>query len=474
MTSLDTGGGGRAAAEMEDAAEVQAETVGLLQRLISFRTVNPPGDELAAARFVADTLAADGIPAEVIETAPGRGCVVARLAGDGSARPVLLLAHLDVVDVESQKWSCDPFAGVVRDGYLYGRGAIDDKGMLAANVMAMLLLKRHVVDAGGTLSRDVVLVATADEERGSTWGLGWLLEHRPELLEADFALNEGGRIRCDDDGRPQYVAVQTAEKVPHQIDVVARGPAGHASVPRSGNAVVRLGRALAAIGAHREPLRLTPSVRAFFGQLAPVWPEPALAAAMSELATADDPDVARGAETVMGGDPSLDAVLRNGISPVYVAGGRPANVIPAETRASCDVRTLPGASIDDVAERLRAAIDDPEVEVVVAERGEDAPPSPFESPMFDALAAASAELMPGVPVVPYMSTGATDNAKLRRAGIPAYGLLPFPLASEDEKRMHGHDERVPLAALHLGVRLVHGAVRRVVVRNDTTNHLEEA
>ncbi|HEY0971704.1 MAG TPA: M20/M25/M40 family metallo-hydrolase [Gemmatimonadales bacterium] len=467
MTTLDTGRGGQTAARDGHDAAVEAETVALLQRLIAFRTVNPPGDELAAARFVAGTLGAEGIPAEVIETAPGRGCVVGRLAGDGSARPVLLLAHLDVVDVEAESWTCDPFAGVVRDGYLYGRGAIDDKGMLAANVMTMLLLKRRVIDAGGTLSRDVVLVATADEERGSAWGLGWLLEHRPELLEADFALNEGGRIRCDDEGRPQYVAVQTAEKVPHQIDVVARGPAGHASVPRSGNAVVRLGRALAAIGAHREPVRLTPSTRAFFGRLAAAWPEPALAAAMAELTGSDDPEVTRGAMTVIGGDPALDAVLRNGISPVYVAGGRPANVIPAEARASCDVRTLPGESIDGVAERLRAAIDDPDVEITIAGRGEDAPPSPFESPMFSALADAAAGLMPGVPIVPYMSTGATDNARLRRAGIPAYGLLPFPLAPEDERRMHGHDERVPLASLHVGVRLVYGAVHRVAVANST-------
>jgi acetylornithine deacetylase/succinyl-diaminopimelate desuccinylase-like protein len=388
---------------------------------------------------------------------------VGRLTGDGSAGPVLLLAHLDVVAVEAERWTSDPFGGEVRDGYLYGRGAIDDKGMLAANVMTMLLLKRELVDRGATLARDLVFVATADEERGSDWGLQWLLAHRPDLLRAEFALNEGGRIRCTPDGRPFYAAVQTAEKVSHQVGLVARGPGGHASVPRRGNAVARLGRALAAIGSHREPLRLTATTETFLARLAAVWPEPTVAAAMAAVTRSDDPDAVRAAEAVLATEPVLDAVLRNGISPVYVAGGRPANVIPAEVVASCDVRTLPGESIDALVARLHEAIDDPEVEVTVDDRGEDAPASPVVSPMFRAIADSIAEAIPGIPVVPYLSTGATDNARLRRAGIPAYGLLPFPLAPEDEVRMHGDDERVPLASLHLGVRIVHGAVRRVAL-----------
>src|SRR3712207_1267422 len=181
------------------------------------------------------------------------------------------MAHMDVVGVEAAQWSVEPFGGVVRDGYLYGRGAIDDKGMVAANLVAMLLLKRHVVDAGGTLSRDVVFVANADEEASGRLGMAWLLEHHPELARAEFALNEGGRTRVVG-GRALYLAVQNTEKVPHVVTVTARGPGGHASVPLPGNAIGRLGRALDRIAAHREPVQLNATTRRFFAELARVWP----------------------------------------------------------------------------------------------------------------------------------------------------------------------------------------------------------
>lgn len=437
----------------------QVECVALLQQLIRSRTVNPPGDELPLARVVADALAADGIASEVIETAPGRGCTIARLRGSGAARPLLLLAHLDVVEVDAARWTTDPFGGEIRDGFLYGRGAIDDKGMLAVNLMTMRLLKREVLDRGGSMARDVVFVAAADEEAGSDWGLGWLLAHRPELLEAEFALNEGGRIRVVD-GRARYAAVQVAEKVPHRVWLTARGHAGHGSVPRPDNAIVHLALAVAAAGRHREPLVLGPVSREFFRSLAAVWPEPALAAAMAELTSGVPDAVRRGAEA-LAAHPTFDAVLRNGISPVHLSGGRPANVIPAEAAAALDVRTLPGESLDALLDRLRTAIADPLVEIRVDGEAIDAPASPVDSPLYAAIAGSLRAAAPDLAVVPYLSTGATDNARLRQAGIPAYGLLPFPLTETDEQRMHGHDERVPLDALAFGLRVVFGAVHRV-------------
>jgi acetylornithine deacetylase/succinyl-diaminopimelate desuccinylase-like protein len=372
---------------------------------------------------------------------------------------VLLLAHLDVVGVERERWSVDPFAGEIREGWIYGRGAIDDKGMLAANLEAMLLLKRHVVDADTPLARDVVVVASADEEHGGEWGIDWLIEHHPELLRAELALNEGGRIRIVG-GRPVYAAVQNAEKVPHTLIVTAHGRGGHAAVPLPDNAILRLGRALAAIGAHEEPVTMTPTTRAFFGELAGVWPVAAEAEAMRDVA-ADDPErIARGAAR-LSETPVFAAVLRNGISPTVIHGGSKSNVIPTEASATLNVRTLPGEPIDDVVARLAAAVDDPRVTIAVRDRGLDAPASSFASPMFTAIADTVRALAPTLVTVPYLSTGATDSAKLRAWGVQAYGLLPFPMDESDESRMHAADERVSLSSLGFGVELIFGVIWRV-------------
>ncbi len=438
---------------------VEAETLAHLQALIRLNTVNPPGNELAAAQYLADCFRREGISAQLFEPTPGRGAIVARLRGNGSARPVIIMGHLDVVGVEAEHWTVDPFSGAVRDGYLIGRGAIDDKGMVAANLMTMLLLQRHVVSAGGTLSRDVIFVANADEEAGGEWGMGWLLAQHPELLEAEVALNEGGRTRIVA-GKPLYVAVQNTEKVPHVVTVTARGPGGHAAIPLEGNAITRLGRALAVIGAHREPLTLTPTTQQFFGALAAVWPEPEVAGAMAELASGDVARAVRG-DAVLSRTPVFNAVLRAGVSPVLLGGGIRSNVIPTDAIATLNIRTLPEQSVVDVVARLEAAVGDPLVTFSITEHGEDAPVSDFRSPMFEALREAAALLDPDMVVVPYLSTGATDSARLRQLGMQAFGVLPFPMTQDDEDRMHGNDERVPLASLAFGTRLIYEAIVRV-------------
>jgi acetylornithine deacetylase/succinyl-diaminopimelate desuccinylase-like protein len=364
---------------------------------------------------------------------------------------------MDVVGVEREHWSVDPFGGVVRDGYVYGRGAIDDKGMLAANLVTMLLLARHV--GPGVLARDVVFVANSDEEAGGELGMGWLIAHHPELVRGEFAINEGGRTRVVR-GRRLYVAVQSAEKVSHVVTVTARGPGGHASVPLPGNAVTRLGRALAVIGAWRAPTLVTPTVREFFTELARVWPDAREARAMADVGARDPNRVRRGAR-VLAETPTFDALLRAGVSATVVGGGAQSNVIPTEAIATLNVRTLPGQSIDAVVRRLRDAVRDARVSIEVTERGEDSPASDFRSPMFRAIADAARELDPAIAVVPYMSTGATDSARLRQWGMQAFGVLPFPMDQGDEDRMHGHDERVPVESLLFGTRLIHGAVLRV-------------
>jgi acetylornithine deacetylase/succinyl-diaminopimelate desuccinylase-like protein len=441
---------------------VRLETIQHLETLLRINTVNPPGNEIAVARYLEGILLSEGIDTQVLEPAPGRGAVVARLRGDGTQRPVIIMAHMDVVGVEREHWTVDPFAAVSKDGYLYGRGAIDDKGMLAANLVTMLLLKRHVIDAGEPLSRDVIFVANSDEEAGGELGMAWLIANHPDLIGAEFAVNEGGRTRVVG-GRALYVAVQNTEKVAHVITITARGPGGHASVPLTGNAIFRLGRALAAIGAHREPVQVLPTTREFFGLLSRVWPNEDEGRAMDDVASGDAVRVDRGA-AVLARTPVFDAVIRNGISATIVKGGIRTNVIPTEAQAQLNVRTLPGESIDAVADRLRRVVDDAEVSVVVTSRGEDAPASDFASPMFTAIAESAKALDPSLAVVPYMSTGATDSARLRAWGIQAYGVLPFPMEQGDEDRMHGNDERVPLASLEFGTKLIFGAIRRVAGR----------
>ncbi len=431
-----------------------------LQALIRIDSVNPPGNELAVARYLDTALRRARIETMLLEPAPGRGALVARLKGNGRARPLLLLAHMDVVGVERDQWSERPFGGDVVDGYVYGRGAIDDKGMLACNLQAMLLIKKYMVDVGEELSRDVVFVATGDEETGGAFGIDWLTKHHPELAEAEWALNEGGRVRIVK-GRTLYAAVQCAEKVPHAVVVRATGTSGHASVPLPDNAIARLARAIAAIAAHREPLHLTEVSRGFFGELARVWPDATEARAMADIASADAARVEAG-DRVLSQEPGYDAVLRNGISPTMVSGGIRTNVIPAEATAVLNVRTLPSESIAELLDRLRALVTEPGVELRVRGSGENAPASPVGSEMFDAIRESVQALEPGICVVPYLSTGATDSATLRRLGIKAYGLLPFPLTQEDEGRMHGHDERVPVTSLAFGVRAVFGIVQRMV------------
>ena len=446
-------------AQEPDWTAARQETLAHLQAMIRMNTVNPPGNELQVARYLDSTLKAAGIETHLFEPTPGRGALVARIKGNGSKQPVLIMGHMDVVGVERAHWSVDPFAAEIKGEYLYGRGAIDDKGMLAANLETMLLLKRHVVDKGGTLSRDVLFVANSDEEQSGEWGMGWLIAKHPELIRAEFALNEGGRVRIVG-GRRLYVAVQNTEKVPHTVTVTARGPGGHASVPLAGNAILRLGRALAKISEYREPVQVNPTTREFFSRLATVWQNRDERMAMADVASSDTRRQQRGAR-VLGRTAVFDAVLRNGISATLLQSGIRSNVIPTDATATLNIRTLPGQSIDGVVRRLERVVNDSLVELKIASRGSDAPASDFNSPMFAAIREAASALDSSLTTVPYLSTGATDSARLRAWGMQAFGLLPFPMNQDDEERMHGNDERIPLASLEFGTKLIYGAISRV-------------
>lgn len=439
-----------------DWESVRAETISHLQTLIRFDTTNPPGNELPLAIYLRGVLDKEGIETRLLHPEANRAQLIGRIRGDGSKRPVILLAHMDVVGVERGSWRFDPFGGEVDGGYLYGRGAIDDKGMLAVNLMTMLLLQRGLAESRAQLSRDVVFIATSDEEAGGEWGMAWLVSNHPELLDAEYAINEGGRTRIIEGGRT-YLAVQAAEKISHVVAVTAHGSAGHAAVPLPDNAIFTLGAALEQLSRYAEPVMLTDITRQFFSRLAEVWPNLDERNAMLDLVTGGPSQSQEGAR-ILSRLPVFNAVLRNGISPTMLQGGQQFNVIPESASAILNVRTLPGQSIDKVVRRMRAVVTQPGVTIEVTHRGVEAPPSDPGSEMFAAIAAAAHELDPGIPVVPYLSTGVTDSAHLRRLGVKAYGVLPFPMAQADEERMHGNDERIPLESLHFGTRLVYGAI----------------
>ena len=438
---------------------IETETVARLQAIIQFNTTNPPGNELPLAQYLEAALRAEDIETVLLEPTENRAQLYARIRGNGAKRPVILLAHMDVVGVERESWSCDPFGGEIRDGYLYGRGAIDDKGMLAVNLVTMLALKRALAKSGETLSRDVVFIATSDEEGGGEWGMGWFVDQYPQLLDAEFALNEGGRTRIVERGRT-YLAVQSAEKISHVVTVTAHGTGGHAAVPLPDNAIFRLARALEALSRYDEPVMLTDITRGFFSKLQQIWPDAKEREAMGDLVSGEPGRVEAGAR-VLSRTNVFNAVLRNGISPAMLSAGDVHNVIPASATALLNVRTLPGQSIDKVVNRLRAIITEPGVTIEITSRGHEAPASNPDSEMFRAIADASQELNPEIAVVPYLSTGVTDSARLRRLGVQAYGVLPFPMEEADERRMHAADERVPIASLHFGTKLIFGAIARI-------------
>jgi acetylornithine deacetylase/succinyl-diaminopimelate desuccinylase-like protein len=333
----------------------------------------------------------------------------------------------------------------VREGYLYGRGAIDDKGMLAATATALAALAAQ----RATLTRDIVFLGTAGEEGGPPVGIDWILENHAALLgEPEFALNEGGRIRVDK-GMVRTVNIQTTEKVPYNVVATARGPSGHGSVPLPANALAALARAVQRVHAWRAPVKLNETTRIYFARLAEVEENEAMRSAMLRLSAEDASSRAiEQAASTLSANPLYSAVLRSGISLTMIDGGIRTNVIPSDGTANFNVRVLPNDDITAVvSEMSRVAA---ERNVTFALAGEPVaapPPSPVTSPLFQAMERAAKTMEPRTTVIPFMSTGATDGAALRARGIPTYGILPMPLPMEDELRMHGDNERVPVQAL---------------------------
>ena len=433
---------------------IETEALGWLQDLIRINTTNPPGNELAAAKYIAGILQKEGIPPEIFESTPGRGFIVARLSAGpipDPSRALLLMAHLDVVGVDKSKWTVDPFGGVIQGGYLYGRGSIDDKGMLAANLAVFISLKR----SGARLNRDVIFLAEGDEEAYGDAGMRFAVEKHWDKIAAGFALNEGG-IEELKNGKVQYVGVQAAEKVPVNVDVIATGTSGHASMPRKDNPVVHLAEAVAKIGAYEAPVQLTSVTRAYFEGLASVEDEDT-GKWMRALETADRGDHA--ARWLSNASPMWNAMMRDTVSPTMLSAGIRPNVIPPIAKAVMNVRLLPGDLTQPFLAQLEQVVNDPQIRIEAEPGGPDASPSSsVTSDLYNSIARVAKQEFPGAAVVPMMSPFFTDSSYLRMRNVEAYGLAPFPLEPGDQMRMHSDDERLPVSSFNKGVEFLDGIV----------------
>ena len=431
------------------------EAGALLSRYIRINTTNPPGNEIVAARWLAAVLQRDGIEARIFEPAPGKANLYARLAGDGSARPLILLNHMDVVLASPEYWTVDPFSGVIKDGYVWGRGALDMKGEAVAQLMTMLILRRAHVP----LKRDIIFLATADEEIGAGVGAGWFVEHQRDLLrDAEFLLNEGGLTRSDGRGGVQFFGVGTTEKSPYWLDVTARGTAGHGSRPTPDNPVNRLVRALSKIADWQTPLLVTPTVERSFRDLATIERDTTVRRWLADIKTALRDSLA---VRTLTSDLTYNALLRNTISITGLQGSDKTNVIPPSATAALDVRLLPGQEPAAFLTDLVRIVGDTAVTFKPQGPNWPATESSTETDMFRAITAVARVRQANALVTTLMLPGFTDSHYFRRLGIQSYGLSPFPLSDNDSRGVHGNDERVSLDALRFGVRFYYDVVSRV-------------
>ena len=418
----------------------------ILRELVAIRTVHPDGDNTAAARAMARRLLEAGFDAadvQVLEPAPLKGNLVARLRGTGELRPVLLLAHIDVVEAKREDWSdaLDPWTLTERDGWLYGRGTLDDKGSAAMFVANLIRLKRE----GWRPRRDVILALTADEEGGTHNGVAWLLKEHRALIDAEFAINEGGggMLRR---GRPGTFGVQVSEKMYLSFEIEATNAGGHSSLPVRDNAIYDLAGALDRISRLELPARVGPVARAYAASVAEGETGP-MAAAMRAIASGNPaPDDLRLAST----NPRYNAQLRTTCVATRLEGGHADNALPQRARATVNCRLLPGEAEEAVRAELSRAAGE-RVQVRAKNALFASPATDPDSPVMRAIEREAQDLWPGVRVLPVMSAGATDGSRLRNAGIPVYGVLPIFMEAADYARMHGRDERIPAKAFGDGL-----------------------
>jgi len=418
------------------------ESLQHLVELITINTTNPPGNETRAANYLQAVLAAEGIDSQLYSLDSDRANLVARIKGNGSKRPILIMGHTDVVGVQADRWTEDPFSGRRKDGWVYGRGSLDDKDNVTAGLMSMILLKRHGIE----LDRDIIFLAESGEEGTPEVGINFMVEKHWDVIAAEYCLAEGGSGILEDRG-VSVVGVQTTEKMPRRVTLVARGTAGHGSVPRVDNAVATLARAVAKADAWQTEMRLNETTKAYFERLATVS-SPEDAFRYENVANPEETQAIQ--EYFKENFPYHYSVLRTSVVPTIMNAGFRKNVIPSEATAMLDIRMLPDEDVDAFYAQLADVMDEPNVEIV-PERiyRPAAPPSGIDNAMFASLERAANSMYPTAIVLPTMSTGATDMSQVRAKGVPAYGIGPIRSIAElnSGNGAHGDNERVSEEAL---------------------------
>jgi len=430
--------------------EAKEELVSLLQGLIRFNTTNPPGNETPAAEFLRETLEEDGLECEILEPFPGRGNLITRLKGTSNKPSLLLLSHLDVVAANPKEWSVDPFAGTVKDGFIWGRGALDMKSMTAVEAMIIKMMKRNNVKPKG----DIIFVATADEEMGGKVGVEWLLKKHPKKIRADYVINEGGGFAIPVKKRNVYT-VQTAEKAIVWIKIRAKGIPGHGSIPGAAdNAVLRMAKVVELLGNHRSKIKLVPTVKQTLKELSKgggvqqrlfskLLASPLLADKILDMMAKKEKALAE----------AIRAMLRITIAPTIINGGVKENVIPSSCEAVFDCRILPGQTkemlLNEIKQVLKNSVDLEKLEFEILQ--ENIPTeSPFDTPLYQAIEKTLKEFDPNCGITPFMMTGGTDSRFLREMGCVCYGFSPIKpdLPLDEFLRMaHGIDERISIENL---------------------------
>jgi acetylornithine deacetylase/succinyl-diaminopimelate desuccinylase-like protein len=443
-----------------DFEKQKAEILDRYRSLIQINTSSPPGNETKAVDYIRKVLEGEGIQTQTFALDPNRANIVARLKGNGSKRPLLILGHTDVVPVQREKWPVDPFAAILKDGYVWGRGSTDDKPILTSVLMTMVLLKR----TGAVLDRDVIFLAESGEEADPTGvGINFMVGQHFKEIAAEFAITEGGGAVIDN-GRVTAVNIGTAEKLPARVRLVANGTSGHGSVPRLDNALVHLGGAVQKVGTWQTPMRLNDTTRTYFEKLAQISP-PEKAARYNGLlnsATAQASD-----RYLAENEPRRYSMLHTSVVPTMLKAGVGPNVIPSEAEATLDIRALPGEDLPAFFEEMKRVIGDPAVKIVPIPMTR--PPSPaagLDTEMYKALERASKRIYPQATVLPTMSTGASDMAQLRAKGIPSYGI--GPAATENDSTnfgAHSDVERLREASLYQLVEFTWDAVTDVSVHH---------
>ena len=421
-------------AQSPDWTKVNPELLRHYQAILRLDTTDPPGNETKVAEYIKKVFEQDGIPVTIAAKDPARANVIARLRGNGSKRPILLMGHEDTVQVDPAKWTFPPFSATRDGGYVYARGAIDNKWQVAANLMTMLMLRRSNV----ALDRDVIFVAEAGEEASTVPGIQYLVdEHWPEI-DAEACLAEGGTVRREG-GQVRFALTQTAEKIPRGAKLVSTGPSGHGSRPMRTNSILHLSQAIEKVALWDPPMRLNDTTRSYFEKMATLSP-PAQAARFNALFDAAKAPAVR--EYLAENDPGNYSMLHTSISPNIITGGFQVNVIPSQAEATLDIRALPDEDMPSFYDLMRKVINDPSVQVVPNNRNArpGAAPSRIDTGVYHAIEEANRKVYQ-VPTIPQMSTGATDMAFLRAKGMQCYGVGPAADMEDAAKGFGAHSDQ---------------------------------